>query len=120
MARLLPQSLKANEAEKSNPILDMAIANDPITWDVLGWDWIGLQFVFGAGSSWPASVITFECSYDGATFGDFPTPATYNSIGPKDRVRVSGLLRVRARVSTVAGAVGAVTVAVTARGSMDA
>lgn len=81
--------------------LRLANGEDTLQYDLpAGTDWIVVQLT--ATESWTASaVVTLEISIDGAAFAGFPSGAvTYDALGVQEICTVTGVTRVRLRVST--------------------
>lgn len=120
MTRLAPQSLTPLEFAKTDPILDLAVANDPISYSVGPWDNVIVQLVLVRGAWSGGQTIPLEASNDGANYSDIaPTPVSYTAVGIQAAVSVSDFRNIRLRVASATGTVGDNQVRVTVRAGQN-
>lgn len=118
MPRLAPQILKPREAAKTDPLLDLAVGSDPITFAVGPWDSVTVHLVLVRGAWSGGQTIPLEVSDDGANFSDYAT--AYTAAGVQAPAPVGDYGFISLRVVGATGTPGDNQVRVIVRAKQDA
>jgi hypothetical protein len=83
--------------------LQLNLLDNAVEWDVAGTDGTEVQAEIAVGA-WGSAVLTYERSNDGRVWRGLETAVTQSSAGFSGHLYLVGVRKLRARVSTVAGA----------------